>query len=88
MRFVTFYQKSAIDANKLVEACGDRAIIILDGRNNAETHHAIAESECIKRGYLAYQRHIGESFTRTNWDGAVIRPWVIHPDNPASQGAK
>lgn len=73
MRFVTFYQPSVLDASKLIEACGDRAVVVLDGRNNADTHHDIAKRECIKRGYVAYQRHIGESFTRAQWSGAVIR---------------
>jgi len=74
MIFVTFYQFSAIDKNKLVEACGDRATIIIDGRLSGEHQHCIAEHECIRRGYVAYQRHKGESFTRVQWSGPVIAP--------------
>ena len=73
MKFITFYQLSAIDNSRLIEACGDRAVIIIDGRLSADNQHNIAKEECIKRGYLAYQRHIGESLNRVQWSGAVIR---------------
>ena len=79
MKFVTFYQPSAIDKTKLVEACADRSTIIIDGRLSSDNQHKIAKEECIKRGYLAYQRHIGESFTRVQWSGALIR---VNMDNP------
>ena len=79
MKFVTFYQPSAIDNSRLIEACGDRAVIITDGRLSSDKQHKIAREECIKRGYLAYQRHIGESLTRVQWSGAVIR---VNMDNP------
>lgn len=59
MYFATFYQPSAIQPDKLIEACGDRAIIILDGREHAATHHSISAAECKKRGYKAYQLHKG-----------------------------
>ena len=73
MKFATFYQPSAIDKTKLVEACGDRSTIIIDGRLSSDTHHRIAKEEYINRGYLAYQLHIGESFTLVFCSGAVIR---------------
>lgn len=48
-----------------VEACGDRGVVILDGRNSRVTHHEIAKAECAKRGYVGYSLHAGESFTRS-----------------------
>jgi hypothetical protein len=48
-----------------IEACGDRAVIILDGRNSMATHREIAKVECTKRGYIGYTLHKGESFTRS-----------------------
>lgn len=66
MIYVEFYQKSAIpEDDHLIPACGDRGVIILDGRNSRSTHHAVAESECKKRGYLAWRFFVGETFTRS-----------------------
>lgn len=64
MYYAQFFQKSAISDN-IIEACGDRSVIILDGRNSRKTMGEIAESECNKRNYLAWQIHSGESFTRS-----------------------
>lgn len=73
MYFASFYQPSAIDPNQLIEACGDRAVIILDGREHAATHHQISAIECRKRGYKAYQLHKGESFTRVSKSSTLYR---------------
>lgn len=42
MYYVQFYQPSAIDPEKIIEACGDRSVFILDGRNTGETMRADA----------------------------------------------
>ena len=34
--YIQYYQKSAM-SNSLVEVCGDRGVVILDGRNSIET---------------------------------------------------
>ena len=60
--YAQFYDRSAIDPDHIVEACGDRAVIILDGRNGRATHNAIAREECKKRGYIGYTIHKGEGF--------------------------
>lgn len=73
MYFATFYQPSAIEPAKLVEACGDRAVVILDGRQHASTHHAIAAQECRARGYRAYQLHTGATFTRVERSTGLYR---------------
>lgn len=49
----------------LIEACGDRAVIRLDGRQSQQTHETIAEQVCRKRGYLAWQLIKGPSLLRT-----------------------
>jgi hypothetical protein len=48
---------------KLIPACGDRSVIILDGRSSRYTHEMIAREECLKRGYLAYRIMKGGRFT-------------------------
>lgn len=53
------------DAYKLpIEACGDRAVIVLDARRSNATNDNIARAECEKRGYIGYQIFRGETFTR------------------------
>ena len=64
MYYAQFWQKSAI-SEKLVEACGDRAVIILDGRQCMGVMKDLSLYWGRKRGYLAYQIHRGESFTRS-----------------------
>lgn len=59
MIFVQFYTKG-VYTDSLIEAVGDRSVIILDGRNSRETHHDIAAEECRKRKYLAYQIRTGK----------------------------
>lgn len=48
-----------------IEACGDRAVIVLDERHSNTTNDIIARKECEKRGYIGYQIFRGESFTRS-----------------------
>jgi hypothetical protein len=72
MYWAQFFQKSVTTPHHLIEACGDRAVIILDGRESNRSHTAIAREECEKRGYLAYQLYKGDSFTRSTPYTAVI----------------
>ena len=64
MLFANFYNRSAIDKSKLVEACGDRSVIIYDARVNINSIIADAKSECIKRGFSAFALFKGERFTQ------------------------
>ena len=48
-----------------IEACGDRAVIVLDARHSNATNDNIARAECEKRGYIGYQIFRGETFTRS-----------------------
>lgn len=67
MIYVQFYQHSAypVGSTELIEACGDRSVVILDGRLRPQAMGRIAAAECVKRGYLAWRVFKGESFTRS-----------------------
>lgn len=54
---------------ELIEGCGDRAIIRLDGRLSDYTMRAIAADECRKRGFLAYTMLRGESLLQARQVG-------------------
>ena len=58
------------DAKRPIPACGDRSVIILDGRNSLHTHTEIARKECAKRGYIGFAIRSGRSLS----DSAIIRP--------------
>jgi hypothetical protein len=60
--FAQFYRRGA--DGPPVEACGDRSVVRLDGRARQETMEALAEQECKKRGYVAWQLIRGESLLR------------------------
>jgi hypothetical protein len=62
MIFVQYYNKSA--DNRFIEACGDRAVVILDGRNNVETWHKDAKKFNGYRRpiYAGYRLFEGSSF--------------------------
>lgn len=66
MIYAQFFQRSATDKTKIIEACGDRAVIVLDGRETRASHNHIASVECLKRGYVAWQLMKGDSFTRSS----------------------
>jgi len=72
MYFTQFYQKSAT-SDKTIEACGDRAVIILDGREQAGTHHSISRYECVRRGYTHYSVHTGSAFSRSRRISDIVK---------------
>ena len=51
---------------QLIEASGDRAVIILDARYNKATNEEISAKECAKRGYKAWRIFRGETFNRSS----------------------
>jgi len=67
MYYVQFYQRAVypIGTTNIIEACGDRSVVILDGRLRPQAMGQIAAAECVKRGYLAWRIFKGESFTRS-----------------------
>lgn len=62
MYYAQFFTKGVM-TESLIEAVGDRSVIILDGRLSPETNQDIALEECNKRKFLAYQIRRGRSFT-------------------------
>jgi hypothetical protein len=64
MIFAQFFKQSAIDQNKIIEACGDRAVIVLDGRCSRAWMGQVAAIECKKRGFSHWQIMRGENFLR------------------------
>lgn len=46
---------------KPIEACGDRSIIIIDGRTTKTNAQEIAKYACIVRGYVGYVLHHGDN---------------------------
>ena len=64
MIYAQFYHKSVISGD-IIEACGDRSVIILDGRNTRFTKESIAAGECRARGYVAWCLYSGETFNRS-----------------------
>lgn len=70
MIYAQFFQRAVTDPSKLVEACGDRAVVILDGRSPSR-HQRWANEECHKRGYVAFQLMKGDSFTTARSIGAL-----------------
>lgn len=63
MYFAAFYNKGLISGTPQ-EACGDRSVIILDGRERKEDRIAIANATAKQRGYCGFSLHRGDSFTR------------------------
>jgi hypothetical protein len=64
MHYAQFYQKSAI-SDEIIEACGDRSVVILDGRCSRQWMGDTAATECKRRGYVAWRIFKGETFTRS-----------------------
>lgn len=64
MKYAQFYQKSAI-SDKIIEASGDRSVIIYDGRWGNIKIRYDAEIECRERGFIAFAIFQGETFSRS-----------------------
>lgn len=79
MKYIQFYGRSATNPNEIIEACGDRSVIIVDGRRNNDWVRYIAEDECRKRKYVAWGVFVGETFTRSR---KVSGPNYISEPNP------
>jgi len=78
--FAQFFIRSAIDNNRIVEGCGDRAVIILDGRISKNLMGEIAAQECKKRGFVAWQIHGGD-FRQSK---PISQVWYVQESNPVS----
>lgn len=76
--FAQFFIRSAIDHNKIVEGCGDRSVIILDGRITKKLMGEISAQECLKRGFVAWQIHQGD-FRESK---PVSQIWYVSESKP------
>ena len=63
MIYAQFFQVNLAGATS--DACGDRSVVILDGRCRRTWMEATAAEECRKRGYVAWQLCKGDTFTRS-----------------------
>lgn len=63
MIYAQFYHYDL--SGNLVEACGDRSVVIIDARQRRSTVGEIADDECKKRGYVAWAIFKGKSFTNS-----------------------
>lgn len=89
MHYVQFYTMSTgyiagtippkFGAPELIAACGDRSVIVLDGRNSKAAMGDIAARECEKRGYRAWRIFKGDTFTRS---APVSQLWYVKKSDP------
>ncbi len=77
MTYVQFYRRNP--DGSLVEPCGDRSVVILDGRCSKQWMGDTAASECRRRGYDAWRIFKGESFSRS---APISNVWFVAKDEP------
>lgn len=83
MYYAQFYQKALI-TGKVIEACGDRSVVILDGRCTRQWMAETAAAECKKRGYVAWRLYKGDSFTRSM---PISGMWYTNDPHPSTHPA-
>ena len=78
--YVQFFQMSLgqwpdfkPESKCLIEVCGDRGIIRIDGRLSTENIKHIAQEECKKRKYEAWQIMKGENLSNAKPTGEMIK---------------
>lgn len=61
------YMSRSVTTGELIAALGDRAVVILDGRNSLETmkHDAVQFNGYRRPVYEAYRIYKGDSFSRS-----------------------
>lgn len=71
MYFAEFYQR--LSNGLISEACGDRSVLVLDGRESADKHHSHAIEWARTHKFVGYKLCKGASFTdvqrRTGYHG-------------------
>ena len=75
MYYAQFYQRSATNPEEIIEACGDRSVVILDGRCSRQWMGETAAQECKRRGYVAWRVFKGEAFTRS---APISQLWYVN----------
>ena len=63
MVFAQFYDK-ALTSDNLIEVCGDRGIIYLDGRESLFNQIEVCDRYANERNYPAYKILTGETMNR------------------------
>jgi hypothetical protein len=63
MTYVQFFRRDL--SGNISEACGDRSVVILDGRWSTQHMTEVSTAECLRRGYPAWQLFRGETFCRS-----------------------
>ena len=53
MKYYVEFLETTADGNYW-KPCGDRGVMIIDGRLSQENAHAIASAEVVKRGFVDY----------------------------------
>lgn len=77
MIYAQFYHYGT--TGDLIEACGDRSVVVIDARLRPATIGEIAAEECKKRGYEAWAIFKGESFMNAV---RVSNVWYVVPQEP------
>ena len=72
MIFAEFYTRGLV-SGELITACGDRSVIILDGRYSLEKNIDIAAYWCKQRNYNAFTIGKGDSFTQSKKLTGIIK---------------
>lgn len=65
MIYAEFWHPAANDPDRLIPACGDRAVVVIDARLRMGSIVRIAREECRKRGYQGYSLHRGRGFSNS-----------------------
>ena len=73
MTYVQYFHKGVLSGED-IPACGDRAVVVLDGRQNLNTwkRDAVKFNGVRRPSYTAYQLMQGESFTRSMPIGSIV----------------
>lgn len=71
MYFAEFYTKGAV-SDALVQACGDRSVFILDGRNSLRTMQSDANEWAVRHNFDAYMLRRGAAISRARAITQVI----------------
>ena len=73
MVYVQYFHKGVVSGQD-IPACGDRAVVVLDGRQTMSTWHqdAVKFNGYRRPAYTAYQLMSGESFTRSEPISSVL----------------
>jgi hypothetical protein len=73
MTYIQYFHKGVVTGND-IPACGDRAVVVLDGRQSLRTwkQDAVRFNGYRRPMYTAYQIMQGDSFTRSHAITGII----------------